>query len=423
MTGAFVICQLGAREHYVLAEGFHAQGELAALCTDIWASPGSAWSLLGQLGGQRGQNLRNRYSSALAGARVLAPSPSELISHRASLRLRGKQGGWAAFMATDQWFARRTALALERAGLLSGKPGAAAPAVFAYSYAALEILQAARAAGCATVLGQIDPGPAEYELVAELAARHGLQQDGGERPPAEYWDRWRQECALADAIAVNSAWSRNALIKAGQIPARIHVAPLAFAAAAYGKSVSSGRSYPDAFTGDRPLRLLFLGQVNLRKGAVELLQAMRQLAGEPVRLAMAGPTQADLFSRYRTVAQVDWVGPVPRGAVQHHYAQADVFILPTHSDGFAITQLEAQAAGLPLLVSTHCGAVVEDWVNGRVIESVTPEAIAEAIRWAIANPAALAAMARRAPEAAAAFTPGRAIAAIKGALARSQVPA
>ena len=74
------------------------------------------------------------------------------------------------------------------------------------------------------------------------------------------------------------------------------------------------------------------------------------------------------------------------GEVGTYYRNADVFILPTHSDGFALTQLEAQVYGLPVFASHRCGDVVLDGVNGRLIDPITPEAIAALVRWAIAHP-------------------------------------
>ena len=53
------------------------------------------------------------------------------------------------------------------------------------------------------------------------------------------------------------------------------------------------------------------------------------------------------------------------------YKEADVFILPTLSDGFGLTQLEAQSWKLPVIASRHCGEVVRDGENGVVLEEVS----------------------------------------------------
>ena len=68
------------------------------------------------------------------------------------------------------------------------------------------------------------------------------------------------------------------------------------------------------------------------------------------------------------------------------YTNADVFILPTLSDGFAITQLEAQAFGLPVISSKFCGGVVESGLNGIILGEPSAANIAAAVRDCIAEP-------------------------------------
>ena len=81
-----------------------------------------------------------------------------------------------------------------------------------------------------------------------------------------------------------------------------------------------------------------------------------------------------------------WFGPVTRKQAAEFYRNADVFILPTLSDGFAITQLEAQAHGLPVIASKNCGKVVENGVNGIILDEPSAACIAHAVRDCIASP-------------------------------------
>jgi len=83
---------------------------------------------------------------------------------------------------------------------------------------------------------------------------------------------------------------------------------------------------------------------------------------------------------------VKWFGPVTRKETAEKYKAADVFILPTLSDGFAITQLEAQAHGLPVISSKHCGGVVEHGHNGIILQEPSVACIAAAIRDCVADP-------------------------------------
>src|SRR4030095_10055908 len=88
-------------------------------------------------------------------------------------------------------------------------------------------------------------------------------------------------------------------------------------------------------------------------------------------------------------ARVKWFGPVTQKKAAEKYRAADVFILPTLSDGFAITQLEAQAQGLPVITSRFCGGVIDSGRNGMILEEPSAACIAGAIRDCIADPSRL----------------------------------
>jgi glycosyltransferase involved in cell wall biosynthesis len=137
------------------------------------------------------------------------------------------------------------------------------------------------------------------------------------------------------------------------------------------------------------MRVLFLGQVNLRKGVARLFAAARMLRDEPVEFWIVGPVQVANVMTMADEARVKWFGPVTQNEAAEMYRAADVFILPTLSDGFAITQLEAQAHGLPIIASRFCGGVIESGRNGIILEEPSAACIAAAIRDCIADPSRL----------------------------------
>ena len=49
------------------------------------------------------------------------------------------------------------------------------------------------------------------------------------------------------------------------------------------------------------------------------------------------------------------------------YARADVFVLPSLSEGMALAHLEAMAAGVPVIATPNCGSVVRDGVDGFIV--------------------------------------------------------
>lgn len=372
----WIVCQLGAREHYAVARSLAGAEALAALATDAWAPPGSVRARLHR-------RLRERFHPDLAATPVRHWSES-LLAFELLARARG-QAGWDLILARNAWFGGRLADWLRALPVQNAGP---VPVVFSYSYAALEGFRVARQRRWRTVLGQIDPGPVEAELVAAEQAAFGEGRTRWAAPPARYWDAWRAECELADAIVVNSEWSREALLRVGMPEQKVSVIPLAYEVAA---APTAPKEYPAKFDSARPLRVLFLGQVNLRKGVARVIEAARLLAEMPIEFWMVGPLELAAPPPAASTPGMQWLGPVPRGEVARYYREADVFLFPTLSDGFGLTQLEAQSHRLPVIASRCCGEVVRDGVNGLVLPEPTASAIAGALRKCLAEPARLAA--------------------------------
>lgn len=375
---SWICCQLGAREHYAVPRALLVSGLLRDFITDLWIRPGTllhSWK----------KGLTGRFHPDLTGARVSAPNASALTFElKASL---SRENGWNKISRRNQWFQKHAVNQLARTSTNGNHT------LFAYSYAAEEIFKFAKNRGWRTVLGQIDPGPAEERIVANLAQSSAIKHKHWEPAPAAYWKSWRHECALADQIVVNSNWSKNALIDEGIPAEKIRVLPVAYEASTEVGSLQ--RLYPRAFSAERPLRVLFLGQINLRKGVGQLLEAVELLSGENVEFWFVGPTQVHVPQSLRLHPQVRWFGVAPRVDVASYYRDADVFILPTLSDGFGLTQLEAQSWKLPVMASRFCGEVVRNGFNGVILDEVSGRAIADALLRLLREPEMLSAMSVR----------------------------
>ena len=72
-------------------------------------------------------------------------------------------------------------------------------------------------------------------------------------------------------------------------------------------------------------------------------------------------------------------GQVPRTRIASEYAAADVFVLPSLSEGMATVTLEALASGIPVVTTPNAGSCVRDGIDGFVVPVRDPEALADAI--------------------------------------------
>ncbi len=367
-SSAWICCQIGAREHYAIPVSLHEGGQLQQLITDAWVTPNSELNYIPKISA----NLKGRYHPNLADANVAAFNYS-LIAFELNQRLR-KISGWDCTIARNDWFQKKAISVLKKLTSQLPKP----PIVFSYSYAALEIFRFAKKQGWTTVLGQIDPGIKEEELVIAEHQKHGDLAPQWQPAPSYYWDNWREECAIADRVIINSQWSRQLLTEAGIEGEKCAIMPLVYTPPAAAKNFT--RTYPDSFSSERPLRVLFLGQVILRKGMAAVLDAIAQLEGKPIEFWIVGSCQINIPETFKNHPKIRWIGRIPRSETAYYYQQADVFLFPTLSDGFGLTQLEAQAWQLPVIASKNCGKVVENGENGWVLPEVSGSAIAACLK-------------------------------------------
>jgi glycosyltransferase involved in cell wall biosynthesis len=137
---------------------------------------------------------------------------------------------------------------------------------------------------------------------------------------------------------------------------------------------------------DAPLRLLYIGRLAREKGLYEALQGLRlaQLQDVGARLVIAGsgPEEAALRRFANGLGNtVSFTGPVFGAAKIALFRNADVFLLPSYSEGLPYALLESMAAGVPAII-TRVGAipdVMADGLHGLFVPPRDPHAIGRAI--------------------------------------------
>jgi len=109
------------------------------------------------------------------------------------------------------------------------------------------------------------------------------------------------------------------------------------------------------------------------------------LKSENVHIRLVGPNllSAKALSQLGEVLEV--AGPIQRSRMHEEFAQADLFVLPSLSEGSAIVCYEALAAGLPVLTTTNAGSVVRDNKEGWIVPICDAQAIADRISLAVRN--------------------------------------
>jgi len=91
------------------------------------------------------------------------------------------------------------------------------------------------------------------------------------------------------------------------------------------------------------------------------------LKDEAIHFDVVGPIGISEEALACVPSNMTFHGPVSRDRTEAYYRSADLFVLPTLSDGFALTQLEAMTHGLPVIATPNCAEVVSDGVDGLIV--------------------------------------------------------
>ena len=111
-------------------------------------------------------------------------------------------------------------------------------------------------------------------------------------------------------------------------------------------------------------RMLYLSRIHPKKGIDMLLQAFARLQqsqmsqSAPYVLQIAGEGDAAYIASLQALSrqlgidsQVEWLGGIYDDRKWQLMRQADIFVLPTHSENFGIVVAEALASGTPVLTT------------------------------------------------------------------------
>jgi len=245
---------------------------------------------------------------------------------------------------------------------------------YVFTQVGLETLQWARDNGVPTVLESPNGHIRNFRKVYETETKRWSSGKYRRHPSMAMVERIEREYELAKRVRVSSHWSKASLIENG-VPAEKIVV---FQQPVNLSRFRPAREFPPA---KGPLRVCFVGSLDLRKGFVYLLQAAKLVGTERISLEVVGASGDRVCKRLliRERAGLDLrCGP---GDPLPTYQSAELMVLPTLEDGSPFSAAEAMACGLPVIVTNCCGSA--EWVRPGVTGWIVPTANAEALAAAL----------------------------------------
>lgn len=141
--------------------------------------------------------------------------------------------------------------------------------------------------------------------------------------------------------------------------------------------------------------VLFMSRLNAKKGLDLLLPGFRDYVQKhpDTVLALAGSddgyeaTARQFIDQHNLGDSIRMVGMLTGDDKKAALADADLFTLPSYSEGFSMAVLEAMAAGTPTLVSDRVGfgETIRAHEAAGLLDSLTPEAVRDGLEKLLGN--------------------------------------
>jgi glycosyltransferase involved in cell wall biosynthesis len=272
----------------------------------------------------------------------------------------------------DEGFDRWAGGHLEPCDFIHGIPGQC-----------LHTFRAARRLGIRTVLNHAT-GPARdwVRIMEPEYARVGLRLTDHCAYDDAYFAREDEEYALSDWHCTASFLVREQLIARGIEARRILIAP-------YG--ADPGIFFTDDSPPPQDFRIIFAGQICLRKGVRTLLDALTLTGHEEWNVDFYGGMQSECardLDGYHGATPLRFHGAVSQTALGEALRSGSVLVLPSLEEGFGLVVPQALNCGLPTLVSDRVGGkdLVRHRENGSIVPAANAEALAAELEWWSQNP-------------------------------------
>jgi glycosyltransferase involved in cell wall biosynthesis len=226
------------------------------------------------------------------------------------------------------------------------------------------------------------------ELADQLIGVEKPTERDVQRSISPFWRLQLDDIDAADHVLVNSDFVKETFGSAGVKTKNVHVIYLGVDNEYLDAVSLSDIVHLKASRCGRVPELLFAGGFNKRKGAIEIIDALRKIEQLGWSLKIAGTVDREILETHGDFfrsARVECLSWMPRKKLARVMAEADIFLFPSRAEGSARVVFEALASGCYVVTTRNSGSIVEDGRHGAIVPVNNSDQIAQAIVHALSK--------------------------------------
>ena len=327
-----IVYHVGARDYYGVGEFFSKRNILLCLITDYWKNTKISFFT---------KKFTRRFNENINPEKIISYSIFQIIYVEIFIKFLSNK--FQIWNFTGNFFANFTLQKIQKKINATDKY-----LLWGFTGGNLQVLKQLKENKNIFFLhNQIDPGIVYYDIENEGNSKHKQQ----------FLKNIKEEWNLADAILVNSEYSKKCLERYNVNADKIIVVPLVYNKTSYIKDKHF----------NSVLNIGFVGNINEMKGFPVFLEVAKQLKGICVFTTIGASHFSENYIKDASEF-IKFTGHLSEKNLATEYQKMDILIFPTQCDGFGMVQLEAMSYGIPVIASANCAKVVQENENGFIEE-------------------------------------------------------
>lgn len=351
----FLVYQITSRRNYDVAEVLNSKRQLSFLVTDFYSLPNNKLDRLVKTVSPRFYNYFSKYRNKSIPENLIKRNLVSGFVYRFFLKYFSKEKQNKGIRISSKLLSNTSKSLLNY------------NAIFGFDTCSFEVFNL-NAGSKELILEQcVAPRGSQISMYKVLQEKYNVDFRRHISNCENFREVEEKEWKLANKIICPSEYVKQQLMLQGVSASKIDIVPYGFS-----NNIETSKINSKIINCDKKdtLDVLFVGHEALRKGVLDILEVAGKFNSESnIRFHFVGKIEQELkdFNKLNYANNVIFHGKLAKLDLEELYLKSDLFFLPSYLEGSAVVIYEALSFGIPILTTFESGSVVENNINGFIV--------------------------------------------------------